>query len=167
MTSETIRYPFTLDRQAIEKILPHRGDIFACQNLEVFGPHDFIGVASWSLENELIKGHFPGLPVVPGVLLIESMSQLAGAGLLSGDPYVKSLAGNLIGVLASVRKCSFLHPVLPESSVKFEIRCRQMAPMAVQISAKAHVANIEVAELETLMVYADRDQLLAASGLSS
>jgi 3-hydroxyacyl-[acyl-carrier-protein] dehydratase len=167
MTSELISYPFSLNRQAIEKLLPHRGDIFVCQHLDVLGPHDFTGLANWPLENALIQGHFPGLPVVPGVMLIESMAQLAGAGLLGGDPYTRSLKGNYLGVLATIRKCVFSRPVLPNTDVKFSIHCRQMGPMAVLVAAKVSVNDREVAQLEALMVYTDKSQMLSALAASA
>lgn len=162
MTAAVLDYPFTLDRAAIQALLPHRGDIFVCERVRVEGPHHFQGVARWPLENSVIQGHFPGLPVVPGVLLIETMAQLAGAGLLAGDPYVRSLAGDLIGVLASVRKCNFKRPVVPQTDVEFRIECRQMAPMAVQVGATVHVNATEVAQLDILMAYTARPQLMAA-----
>jgi 3-hydroxyacyl-[acyl-carrier-protein] dehydratase len=111
MTQQALHYPFTLERAQIATLLPHRGDIFVCQQVVVQGPHQFQGRARWPQDNAVIQGHFPGLPVVPGVLLIEAMAQLAGAGLLAGDP-MRSLTGDLVGVLASVRKCVFKHPVL-------------------------------------------------------
>lgn len=162
MTQETLHYPFTLCRSAIEALLPHRGDIFVCQSLAIEGPHHFKGVARWPLDNVVIQGHFPGLSVVPGVLLIETMAQLAGAGLLAGDPYVKSLTGDFLGVLASVRKCIFRHPVLPQCDVEFAIQCRQMAPLAVQVASTVNVDKMEVAQLDILMVYTSRQQLMGA-----
>lgn len=162
MTTVPLSYPFSLERQEIKKLLPHRGDIFVCQRLTIEGPHHFKGIARWPLENSIIQGHFSGLHIVPGVLLIESMAQLAGAGLLAGDPYVRSLTGDLIGALASVRKCAFKRPVLPQCDVEFDIQCRQMAPLAVQVGATAKVNNAEVAQLDILMVYTARDQLQAA-----
>jgi 3-hydroxyacyl-[acyl-carrier-protein] dehydratase len=164
MNNDVPSYPFSLQRQEIENFLPHRGDIFACQHLLVHGPHHFTGRASWSLDNSFIRGHFPGLPVVPGVLLIEAMAQLAGAGLLSGDPYVRSLPGDKIGVLASIRKCSFTYPVAPLSMVVFEIQCRQMGPLAVHVSSTVHAGDTPVAQLEALVAYTDRSQLLAVLG---
>jgi 3-hydroxyacyl-[acyl-carrier-protein] dehydratase len=161
MASAIPNYPFVLQRHDIEALIPHRGDIFSCQGLVVHGPHSFTGSASWSLDNHFIRGHFPGLPVVPGVLLIEAMAQLAGAGLLSGDPYARSLPGNMVGVLASVRRCAFTHPVAAQDLVEFEIQCRQMGPLAVQIRAQARVNTTAVAELEALMAYADRSKLTA------
>lgn len=157
-------FPFTLDRHAIEQLLPHRGPIFACEQLVARGPREYTATARWTLDNALIQGHFPGSPLVPGVMLIESVTQLAGAGLLSADAYVQSLPGDRIGVLASVRRCAFKRPVLPEQDVTFEITCRQIGEAAVQITAQALVDGAEVAQLETLMVYADRSQLPVPMG---
>lgn len=164
MTQSIPAFPFTLDRQAIEKLLPHRGPIFACQQLIALGPRRYTATARWSLDNALIQGHFPGYPLVPGVMLIEALTQLAGAGLLSADAYVQSLPGERIGVLASVRRCAFKHPVRPEQDVIFEITCRQIGADAVQVIAQALVEGIEVAQLETLVAYVDRNQLPAVLG---
>lgn len=159
MSAATLAFPFTLERQAIEAVLPHRGPIFACKQLIAKGPRSFSAIAHWPLDNAVIQGHFPGFPVVPGVLLIEAVTQLAGAGLLSADPYAQSLTGDRIGVLASVRRSVFKRPVLPGQDVLFEISCRQMGTEAVQIHAVATVDVQEVAQIETLMVYANRAQL--------
>lgn len=164
MTRLLPAYPFTLDRQAIEQLLPHRGPILACQQLIARGPRSYTGTAHWPLDNAVVQGHFPGYPLVPGVLLIEALTQLAGAGLLSADPYVQSLPGERIGVLASVRRCAFKRPVQPAQDVTFEITCRQIGADAVQVSAQALVEGIEVAQLETLLVYVERMQLSATMG---
>ena len=167
MTQPIPEFPFTLDRKAIEKLLPHRGPIFACKQLIARGPRAYTAIANWPLDNAVVQGHFPGYPLVPGVMLIESVTQLAGAGLLSADPYVQSLPSERIGVLASVRRCAFKRPVLPEQNVTFEITCRQIGADAVQVIAQALVEGIEVAQLETLMVYADRTQFSASIGWSA
>ena len=164
MTPTIPAFPFTLDRQAIEQLLPHRGPIFACKQLIAKGPRSYTATAHWSLDNALIAGHFPGCPLVPGVMLIEAVTQLAGAGLLSADAYVQSLPGERIGVLASVRRCAFKQPVLPGQDVIFEISCRQIGEAAVQVSAQALVDGIEVAQLETLLAYVDRSQLPTVLG---
>jgi 3-hydroxyacyl-[acyl-carrier-protein] dehydratase len=72
------------------------------------------------------------------------------------------LPGERLGVLASVRRCAFKRPVLPEQDVTFEISCRQIGADAVQVTAQAFVENVEVAQLETLMVYTDKTQFSAA-----
>lgn len=165
MTQPIPEFPFALDRQAIEQLLPHRGPIFTCKQLIAHAPRSYTATANWPSDNAIIQGHFPGYPVVPGVMLIEAMTQLAGAGLLSADAYVQSLPHDRIGVLASVRRCIFKRPVLPEHDVTFEISCRQIGADAVQVSGQARVAGVEVAQLETLMVYADTREFSAAMGL--
>lgn len=152
-------FPFVLEREAIEQLLPHRGPIFACKRLVANGPRTFTATASWAHDNAIIAGHFPGEPIVPGVMLIEAATQLAGAGLLSADPYSRAMSGDRIGVLATVRRCVFKRPVLPDQDVVFELGCRQMGPSAVQITAQATVHGHEVAQLETLMAYVERAKL--------
>jgi 3-hydroxyacyl-[acyl-carrier-protein] dehydratase len=163
MSADDHVYPILLDRDAIADVLPHRGDIFACRSLRIDGPHRFVGTASWPVDHGVIKGHFPGMPIVPGVLLIEAMAQLCGAGLLVGDPYVKTLPEDSLGVLAAVRNCWFKQPVAPDAAVDFHIQCRQLGPLLVQASGQALVGEAEVARLEITIAYAPRAQLGLAS----
>ena len=158
--SADYHYPMLLAREDIAAILPHRGAIFVCEQLCIEGPHQFHGTARWPRDNAVIAGHFPGLPLVPGVMLIESMAQFAGAGLLAGDPYVKTLPEDSIGVLAAVRNCWFKQPVQPDCAVDFFIQCRQVAPLLVQVNAQVKVADADVAKLEIALAYAPRAQLL-------
>ncbi|MDQ5917808.1 MAG: 3-hydroxyacyl-[acyl-carrier-protein] dehydratase [Pseudomonadota bacterium] len=161
MSDAGYHYPIVLDRVGIEALIPHRGAISACQQLTIDTPHDYRGTARWSLDNPIIEGHFPGMPIVPGVMLIEAMAQLAGAGVLRGDPYVKTLPSDSVGVLAGVRNCWFKGPVLPDTDVSFHIHCRQMAPVLVQVNARIEVADVEVAKLDVVIAYAPREQLFA------
>lgn len=158
------KFPSILGKEAIEQLLPHRGPIFVCQRLTVLGPHTYQGVANWPLDHAVVQGHFPGFPLVPGVLLIEAATQLAGAGLCCADTFVQSLPGERVGVLASVRQCSFKQPVRPGQDVVFDIVCRVMGADAVKVTAQAQVAGREVAQIETLMVYVDRAQIAAEAG---
>lgn len=74
---------------------------------------DAIGVKCWSLDNEIFEDHFPGFPTTPGVLLTESMAQLAG--LLIEKSYYKDYtdASKVYPVLSIIRKAKFRHFVSP------------------------------------------------------
>jgi len=166
MSDFSYDYPIALDRSEIEQLIPHRGAIFVCQQLTIDGPHDYRGVARWSADNAIVDGHFPGMPIVPGVMLIEAMAQLAGAGMLRGDPYVQTLPQASVGVLAGVRNCWFKAPVLPETDVTFQIHCRQIAPVVVQVSGQVSVDGVDAAKLDVVIAYAPREQLFAAPAMA-
>lgn len=150
--------PKNLGREQLLALLPHRGDIMVCQNLRFAGTRNYSGMARWEPDNALLRGHFPGMPIVPGCLLIETAAQLAGAGLLAWDEETRALGQELVGVLAAVRKCHFRRPVLPRQEVVFSLQCRQMAPMAAQVVSNVTVANTEVADLDLLLAYMPRYQ---------
>ena len=162
MNSPPNRFPYVLDRADISRYLPHRGDLFACQQLQVLAPLHYVGMALWHQDNVLLQGHFPDFPVVPGVLLIEAACQLAGAGLASASPTALAHFSERIGLLTSVRQSSFRRAVLPEQAVTFAIRCRRIGASAVQVKAVARVGETEVAEIETLMVYTAPERLREA-----
>lgn len=117
-----------LSRADIEGLLPHRGDALFLTSAEVDGLRA-AGQADWTLEHPHIRGHFPGLPVVPGIFLIEAAAQLAGVALaLQSRPGERKL-----GVLASVRKALFHRPVRPGRPVHFEVAL--LAPVGPFIRA--------------------------------
>ncbi|MCB6182901.1 3-hydroxyacyl-ACP dehydratase [Leeia sp. TBRC 13508] len=154
-----LQYPFSLNAEAIRELLPHRGCIVAYDSLTIEGPHTFVGKARWDRQNPIIEGHFPTLPIVPGVMLIEALAQLAGAGLLAGDPYVRSLPKDQLGMLAGTRNCWFKAPVRPEEEVVFHIQCRQFAERITLAAATVKVGDVEVAKLEISIAYAETPAL--------
>lgn len=155
-------YPVYLDRADIERQLPHRGEIFVCQNLVIESPHNFTGLAIWPLENSIIQGHFPGVHIVPGALLIDAAAQLAGAGVSADGTLIRPSISEKIGVLASIRRCTFRHPAPPQCNIEFLIRCRQMTSTAIQVDAKISVKNKELAQIDFLMTYISQDQLISS-----
>ena len=140
------RYPVTLTSSVLRELLPQRGALYACQSLQIQGPLDFTGTALWEAGHPAFDGHFPEQPLVPGVLLIETATQLAGAGLA----YLQANSNR--GVLAKVRQARFIHPVSPGQTVDFVLHC-QTNTGGVRIHASLAVNAQPVAQIETLLVY--------------
>jgi len=154
-------YPIELDAPAIESLLPHRGDIRFIRHVSVVSNSHFIGQASWPRDMPILQGHFPGMPLVPGVFLVEAVAQVAGAGMLAGDAYARSMGSGYVGMLAGIRKCSFKRPVLPDEIVMIDVQSRQMSETAAALSASLRVGDDEVATIDMLVANAPKDKVQA------
>lgn len=156
--------PIELDRAAIQQVLPHRGDILFLQRVTVLAHDTYQGRARWAADLPILQGHFPGMPVVPGVLLVEAVAQVAGAGMLVGDGYARSMGEGYVGLLAGIRKCSFKRPVLPGDDVDISVSTRQMTDVAALVCGTLRVGDDDVGTVEILVVNAPRSALLEQLG---
>jgi len=162
-------YPICLSSDQITRYLPHRGEALFAQQIEIHRNNRFNGIARWSAHSKLLEGHFPNFPVVPGVMVIEALAQLAGVGLLVADPATQALKGQRLGVLASIRKATFKRPILPDVDVFYQIECRHMSDNAVNVSSEVLLAPeqphslekaINVAKLDVLMISTEFHKML-------
>jgi len=97
-------------------------------------------------------GHFPDYPVMPGVLIIEAMAQVAGVLVLSGIPDRK----NKLVLLAGVDGAKFRKPVRPGDQLRMEMKILRSRASMAKVSGVATVDGAVVAEAEMLCVLADR-----------
>lgn len=135
-----------LNIQEIQKILPHRYPFLLVDRiLEIEEGKKAVGIKNVTINEPFFQGHFPSFPVMPGVLIIEAMAQVAGCALL------KAAGGehNLV-YLTGVDKARFRKPVVPGDQLHMEITILKVRGNIGKVDARASVDGQLVAEAEIM-----------------
>ena len=137
----------------ILKILPHRYPFLLVDRiLEVEKGKRIVGIKNVTFNEEFFQGHFPGNPVMPGVLIVEAMAQVAAIGLLGVVPeHEKKLL-----YLSGLDRCRFRRPVLPGDQLRIEAEIVNLKARACKCRASATVDGALCAEAELLSTLVDR-----------
>ena len=141
-----------LDIDAIREILPHRYPFLLVDRIEELETERVVGIKNVTVNEPFFAGHFPDYPVMPGVLIIEAMAQVAGVLVLSGIPDRKSK----LVLLAGVDGAKFRKPVRPGDQLRMEMKVLRSRATMAKVSGIATVDGVVVAEAEILCVLADR-----------
>jgi 3-hydroxyacyl-[acyl-carrier-protein] dehydratase len=160
MSVEVLSYPIYLDQEGIKNHIPHRDAMLFAQQVTVLEHDHYQGEATWNADSFVFQGHFPGTPIVPGVIIVEAGAQIAGVGLLAGDPKSRAAVSNNIGLLAGIRKCFFRRPVPPGLKLTFDIRIRHLADDVVNVTAEVSCPQGNVASLEFVFAQKPLDTLV-------
>src|SRR6266478_4216163 len=136
-----------LDIHDILKILPHRYPMLLIDRvLELKRKKRIVAIKNVTVNEPFFCGHFPGLPIMPGVLIVEAMAQAAGALLLTE---VEDRAGKLM-VFTGIDRARFRRPVSPGDQLRIEVEVKGWRAIPRMIAAKmygaAYVAGKRVAE---------------------
>lgn len=124
-----------LDNVAIQKILPHRYPFLLVDKVIALAPGQHgVGIKSVSANEWYFPGHVPGYPVMPGVLMVEALAQLAGIVALSLPEH----AGKM-GFFAGIDKIRFKRQVKPGDTLRLEATVTRMRPPICQASVQALV----------------------------
>jgi beta-hydroxyacyl-ACP dehydratase FabZ len=139
----------------IMKLLPHRYPMLLVDRiLEIEPQKRIVGLKNVTANEEFFQGHFPGAPVMPGVLIIESMAQCAAVLFLMDMPDREKK----LFYFGAVDRARFRKPVLPGDQLILECDVLQRRGGTVRIRGSAKVDGALVAEAELLSVTVDRPQ---------
>ena len=141
-----------LDIQAIWDILPHRYPMLLVDRIEELEADRIVGIKNVTINEPFFAGHFPDIPVMPGVLIIEAMAQVAGVLVLSTIPDRKTK----LVLLASVEQAKFRKPVLPGDQLRIEMKLMKRKVTIAKMNGTATVNGVVVAEAEMLCKLVDR-----------
>jgi beta-hydroxyacyl-ACP dehydratase FabZ len=141
-----------LDIQAIRDILPHRYPMLLVDRIEELEPERIVGIKNVTVNEPFFVGHFPDFPVMPGVMIVEAMAQVAGVLVLSSIP---DRATKLV-LLASVDEAKFRRPVRPGDQLRIEMNLLKRKASIAKMSGTASVDGVVVAEATMMCKLADR-----------
>jgi 3-hydroxyacyl-[acyl-carrier-protein] dehydratase len=138
--------PAVLETADLFRVLPHRYPFLLVDRvIDIRGDESAIGIKSVTVNEPFFPGHFPGQPVMPGVLLLEGMAQTAGAVCAAAH----STRGKPPQVLlVTVDKAKFRRPVLPGHTIEYHIRKLTRRRNMWWFRGEAMVAGQMVAEAE-------------------
>ena len=137
----------------IEKLLPHREPFLFVDEIISFDEEKITAAHVFTEKEFFFRGHFPQYPVVPGVILVETMAQSGGAGLRKMLAEKKSGDGipeDALFFLASVDKVKFRRQVRPGEKVRSEIVNLRVSSRMIKQAGKAYVGDELAAEAEWL-----------------
>ena len=128
----------------IKDLLPHREPFLFVDRLESVSKETIVAWRKFGPEEYFFKGHFPEYPVVPGVILVETMAQAGGAGVRE----LGLLGDDALFFFAAVNNVKFRRQVRPGDEVRLEIQNLRISSKMIRQSGKAFVGDEVAAEAE-------------------
>jgi len=134
-----------LEIEEIMKVLPHRYPFLLVDRvLEIEDGKRIVGMKNVTINEPFFQGHFPGHPIMPGVLIIEAMAQVGGMLLMGAVPNPETK----VVYFTSLNNVKWRRPVRPGDQLRFELELLQVRGMMCKMSGVAKVDGEVVAEAE-------------------
>jgi len=143
-----------LDINKVMSLLPHRYPFLMIDRiLEMEPGKRIVGIKNVTINEPFFQGHFPGHPIMPGVLLLEAMAQVGGVYALMNDPKPETK----VLYFMSIDKAKFRKPVLPGDQVRFELELAKERGPIKTFKGTAKVDGALVAEAEMMAMIVDKN----------
>ena len=137
-----------IDVKEIMQILPHRYPLLLVDRIESLKEgEEIVGIKNVSINEPFFVGHFPGNPIMPGVLIIEAMAQVGGVLAFHSSP--KEWAGSLVYFMG-IDKVRFRKPVVPGDQLRLKLTTIRQKQKVFKMRGEAYVDDTLVAEAELL-----------------
>jgi len=142
------------DIQAIMNYLPHRYPFLLVDRvLEIVPGEKIVALKNVTMNEPFFQGHFPGTPIMPGVLIIEAMAQ--AGGVLFSSEQKKEKHGSLFYFMG-MDNVKFRKPVVPGDQIIFEVKIIRQRPKVVKMAGIATVDQKIVAEAELMATIGEK-----------
>lgn len=146
--------------QEIMDTIPHRYPFLLVDRIvEMEMGKRVVGIKNVTINEPFFQGHFPGQPIMPGVLILEAMAQVAGVMALKSVP--ADQVKNKVIYFMTIDKVKFRKPVVPGDQIRFEIEVLRMRTTVVNFRGQAVVDGQVTTEAEMMAMIIDREKTTA------
>ena len=146
-----------MDIHQISEVLPHRYPMLMVDRIVEITDTTVVGLKNVTVNEPHFMGHFPGYPVMPGVLIVEAMAQVGGILIGTLAPHTR---GKLM-FLASVEEAKFRKPVIPGDQLRIEMKKVRLKHSVAKLQGTATVDGQVVAEATLMCKLTDLDSVTA------
>jgi len=150
MSDLTVPFHLPVNVEQIQHLLPHRYPFLLVDRLIELEPDKrAVAIKNVTINEPFFQGHFPGHPVMPGVLIVEAMAQAAGL-LTQISSRLKGTTGSPLFYLAKVDNARFNAPVVPGDQLRLEVELKRLLRSMGLFEARTIVDGKEVASCELM-----------------
>jgi beta-hydroxyacyl-ACP dehydratase FabZ len=142
-----------LDTRAIQELLPHRYPFLLVDRIVELIPRErIVGLKQVTIGEQFFQGHFPGAPVMPGVLIVEALAQV---GAILALREIERREEKLV-LFSGIERARFRQPVVPGDTLMLEVTALRIGSRIQRMRGEAKVEGRVVAEAEIMSVVAER-----------
>jgi beta-hydroxyacyl-ACP dehydratase FabZ len=144
-----------LDARAIQRILPHRYPFLLVDRIIEYVPGErIVGLKQVTINEHFFQGHYPEMPVMPGVLIVEAMAQVGAVYALSQ----MTDGAEKLPLFSGIDNARFRRPVTPGDTLIIEVTPIRVGSRVQRMRGRASVDNPLAAEAEIMSIIADKNE---------